>query len=126
MTAERRILPADETHLGSPIVGPAPAITALRFTFVLADGSTLELEVDAADWGVSRLGSPAGAPAIYVTRKGGKRSRGKLAPLLAAAAKLPAETCPRCHTADPAGLHVARDSAGGLAVTGCSACRETL
>lgn len=86
MTAARIVTPnGTESHL-SLAPGPAPATTPLRITATLADGTRLELEVQAADFGISRLGEPVAAPAIYVTPKGGRRSRGKLAPLLAAAA----------------------------------------
>lgn len=86
MSGPRRPTPnGTESHL-SLAPGPAPATTPLRLSVTLADGTRLELEVDAADWGVSRLGSPVGAAAIFIVSKGGKRSRGKLERLLGLAA----------------------------------------
>lgn len=81
----RRQVNGTESHL-SLAPGPAPATTPLRIHATLPDGSKLELEVQAADWGITRLGEPVQAPALFIVSKGGRRSRGKLAPLLAAAA----------------------------------------
>lgn len=83
MNAPRKIqLEATESHLSAD-ASAARTGTSVRLALVLADGTRLELEADGVvSWGFSPPEERPAEPVLVCTRNG-KRTRARLAPMLA-------------------------------------------